>query len=159
MERPEQNIMRPREPVQASRSDASRAVNSSSQWKRWLRFSGVGALGATVQLSALYLLSNLLKTPAVMSTVAAVELTLAHNFIWHQRFTWSDRPCSTPADSLRRFLAFQTSNGAVSLLGNVTITFFILQTSQLPIMVASLIAIGVCSMVNFVIGDRWIFTA
>jgi putative flippase GtrA len=39
-----------------------------------------------------------------------VEITVLHNFLWHERFTWAERLTVTP---LRRFVAFNLSNGYI----------------------------------------------
>jgi putative flippase GtrA len=33
----------------------------------------------------------------LLATALAVETAVIHNFLWHQRFTWSDRPATSPS--------------------------------------------------------------
>ena len=40
----------------------------------------------------------------------ATELAILHNFLWHVRWTWGDRP-ATQAESFRRLMRFHLGNG------------------------------------------------
>jgi hypothetical protein len=55
----------------------------------------------------------------LVSTAAAVEAAVLHNFAWHQRWTWRDRRPASAHETLGRLLRFHALNGAVSLAGNV----------------------------------------
>ena len=88
----------------------------------------------------------------------AVELAVLHNFFWHQRWTWRDRPSRGPAESWRRLARFHAANGLVSLAGNVLITTALVQAglSTIP---ANFVATLACSLVNYVAGDLVVFRA
>ena len=58
---------------------------------RWLKFNAVGGMGILVQLGALALLKSGLHLDYLPATALAVEVTVLHNFLWHERFTWADR--------------------------------------------------------------------
>jgi putative flippase GtrA len=47
----------------------------------------------------------------------AVETAVLHNYLWHEKITWRDRPTSERL-KLKRLLKFNVSNGAISILGN-----------------------------------------
>jgi putative flippase GtrA len=122
---------------------------------RWLKFNAVGAMGICVQLTVLALLRSGLGWNYLLSTALAVEITIIHNFFWHERFTWSDRS----ADSrLGRFAAFNLSNGAISLLGNIGIMKLLAGVFGLNYFVANILAIAACSLLNFAVGDQFVFT-
>ena len=122
---------------------------------RWCRFNAVGAMGMVVQLAMLELLHRAVPAHTLVASAAAVEVTLLHNFAWHVRFTWRDRP--ERGAGMRRFLRFQMSNGVVSLLGNVALMALLAGRLHFPLLVANATAIVVCSAVNFLIGDGWAF--
>jgi putative flippase GtrA len=107
--------------------------------RRWLLFNGVGVMGVAVQLGVLALLVHGLGIHYLVATALAVEAALLHNFVWHQRWTWRDRPVRTTRDMLVRLGHFHLLNGAVSLVGNVAVMWALAQTVP---MVA-------CSIVNF----------
>ena len=122
---------------------------------RWLKFNAVGAMGICVQLAVLASLRSGLGWNYLLSTAFAVEVTVIHNFLWHERFTWSDRFTHS---RLGRFAAFNLSNGAISLLGNLGIMKLLTGVLGLNYLVANIIAIAICSLLNFAVGDRFVFT-
>jgi len=122
---------------------------------RWLKFNAVGAMGICVQLVVLALLHSGLGWNYLLSTALAVEVTVIHNFLWHERFTWSDRFTDS---RLARFAAFNLSNGAISLLGNMGMMKLLAGVFGLNYFVANIIAIAACSLLNFAAGDQFVFT-
>ncbi len=124
---------------------------------RWLIFNVVGAIGFVVQLAALTLLTAVLRWSIVPATALAVEIAVVHNFFWHERWTWGDREVSGWNSSLRRFLAFNLSNGALSIAGNVVFTLVFLNTLPVNYLAANTLAIAVCSILNYVVSDRLVF--
>ena len=119
-------------------------------------FALVGALGFACQLAALHLLV-VGGLPVGVSTAAAVLAAVAHNFLWHRRWTWRDR-AAAPVSAYAQLLRFVGLNGLVSLAGNVVITAG-LAASGMPVLAANGIAVVVCSVVNFVLADRMVFVA
>jgi putative flippase GtrA len=87
----------------------------ASIFLRWLRFNVVGGIGIAVQLVLLFLLRSVLRFNYLAATALAVEITVIHNFLWHERFTWADRVQTTWRNSLPRLLRFNLTNGAVSI--------------------------------------------
>ena len=58
---------------------------------RFWRFNAVGVLGFAVQLAVLALLVHG-GVHYLAATAIAVEAAILHNFLWHERWTWADRP-------------------------------------------------------------------
>lgn len=125
---------------------------------RFLKFNFVGGIGVVVQLTALTLLRSGFHFDYVLATGLAVETAVIHNFLWHERFTWRDRPSVHPAESLTRFLKFNASNGAVSIVGNLLIMRALVGGAGTNYVAANLAAIAVCSLVNFLLSDRLVFS-
>jgi putative flippase GtrA len=122
---------------------------------RWLKFNVVGGLGIGVQLVCLALLRQWMHYLA--ATALAVEIAVLHNFVWHVRFTWKDRPNGGP-ERLRRLLRFHLGNGAVSILGNVGLMWLLIGGLHMKrLIVANGIAIAVCSFLNFALGEWFVF--
>ena len=121
----------------------------------WGKFNLVGAMGMVVQLAALAVFHRLAPGHYLYATAAAIELALVHNFAWHLRFTWRDRrDASTP---LAQFVRFHLSNGLVSMLGNLVLMRLLIHGAHVPLLVSNSIAILCCSMLNFGLGNRWVF--
>ncbi len=123
---------------------------------RWIKFNAVGIAGAVVQIWFLHLL---LRAGAhyLAATAVAVEAALLHNFAWHQRYTWSDRPCDDLPSVILRLLRFHLSNGFVSVVGNVLLMRLFVGQFGLHPLVANFVAILACSVINYFVGDRFVF--
>ncbi len=124
---------------------------------RWIKFNAVGGIGIVVQLAALSVFRSWLKLDYLLATGLAVEIAVIHNFLWHKRFTWADRPAVWPAQSLFRLAKFHASNGAVSMGGNLGLMRLLVGELKFNYVAANLIAIVLCSLVNFLLSDRFVF--
>jgi putative flippase GtrA len=124
-------------------------------WIRWWKFNAVGAMGIVVQLVALTLLKSGLHMNYLIATALAVEAAVVHNFFWHEHYTWADRES---ASRLTRFAKFNLSNGAISILGNILLMRVLVGAIGLNYFVANALSIAGCSLLNFVVSDRLVFT-
>jgi len=127
---------------------------SPSGLVRWLRFNAVGAIGIGVQLGVLTMLKSGLGLNYLLATALAVEAAVLHNFFWHERFTWADRPAQT---SLVRLVKFNLTTGGLSILGNVVAMKLLVEVAGLNYLLANLLSIAACSLLNFFVSDRTIF--
>jgi len=59
--------------------------------------------------------------------------------------------------SLVRLAKFNASNGTVSLVGNLVLMRLLVGEAKFNYVDSNLIAIVVCSLVNFLLGDRLVF--
>ena len=126
---------------------------------RWLKFNFVGGIGIAVQLGALAFLRSVLHLDYLLATALAVETAVIHNFLWHERYTWADRPAARFTHSLARLARFNASNGLVSIVGNLALMRLLAGTLRIEYFVANLIAIAACSLVNFLLSDSLVFHA
>lgn len=122
--------------------------------RRWLKFNFVGLIGIGLQLLGLALLKSALHVNYLLATALAVEATVVHNFLWHERFTWADRVAKT---RLAQFIKFHLTNGAISVFGNVLLMKLFAGTLRIPYLAANLITIACCSVFNFLASDRFVF--
>jgi putative flippase GtrA len=120
---------------------------------RWIRFNTGGLYGFVLQLLALALLSHVL--PLGFATAIAVEVAVTHNFLWHEFYTWRDRRRGRSA--LRRFLRFQMTNGLTSIFANVVITDYLHSEYKVIAVVANVLAVIACSVINFIAGEWLVF--
>ncbi len=136
-----------------------RLIRSSGKntLRRWLKFNLVGAIGVLVQLGALHFFTNGLGANYLLATALAVEAAVLHNFVWHERFTWADCAGLTGRGAPARLLRFNLVTGAVSVAGNLALMSLLVEQAHLPFLVANLAAIGFCSLLNFMVSDRFVF--
>jgi putative flippase GtrA len=129
-------------------------VSARAGLARWLKFNAVGGIGIGVQLGVLALLKSGLRINYLAATALAVEAAVIHNFVWHERFTWKDRPSRNP---LIRFLKFNLTTGAFSMAGNLVLMELLAGAWRLPYLPANIISIAVCSLLNFLVSDWFVF--
>jgi putative flippase GtrA len=77
-----------------------------------------------------------------------------HNFYWHRRWTWKDRPDSGVR---QRLLRFNLTTGLTSILGNLVAMWLLVGLFRLHPLVAGLLTIAGCPLVNFVVSDQVVF--
>ncbi|MFQ5817231.1 MAG: GtrA family protein [Terriglobia bacterium] len=125
--------------------------------RRWLKFSSVGAIGIGVQLTTLTVLAGGLDLNYLLATGLAVEAAVLHNFIWHERWTWRDRTRLSRADTLRRLVRFHLTTGAQSIVGNLGFMRLLVGSLHLHYLFANFLTIAACSIINFLVSDRFVF--
>jgi len=124
---------------------------------RWLKFNAVGGLGIGVQLAALLVLKSGFHLGYMLATALAVEAAVIHNFLWHERYTWADRVRPSWRASMPRLLRFNLTTGAVSIAGNLMLMKLLVSRCDMNYLLANGIAIAICSLVNFIVSDEWVF--
>jgi putative flippase GtrA len=130
------------------------------------KFVTVGCLGFVLQLLTLWDLTSLAAWPWLPATAAAVEVAVLHNFVWHEWWTWADRRFGRfggfagfiGAQTFVRFVRFNVATGLISIVGNLGLMEILVEALGLPPLVGNAIAVGLLSVVNFVVSDRWVFT-
>jgi len=125
----------------------------------WIKFNVVGVVGFVLQAGALFLLTHAKhRISYLTATALAVEVAVLNNFVWHQRWTWKDRPSNTTVETLRRLAKFNITTGLVSILGNLVFMSLLVGRLGLAIVLANLISVLACSLLNFVLADRIAFS-
>ena len=124
---------------------------------RWFKFNAVGGLGIGVQLAVLLGLKSGFHLSYLLATAVAVEAAVVHNFLWHERYTWADRVQPSWRKSLPRLLRFNLTAGGVSIAGNLALMKVMIGLGHMNYLVANGIAIALCSLVNFLVSEEWVF--
>ena len=122
---------------------------------RFLRFNIVGVAGFLLQVGVLALLVYV-GAHYLVATAVAVEAAVLHNFLWHERWTWRDRP-SDGRGRLGRLWRFHALNGAISLAGNLLLMRLFVGGLGMPPIPANLLSVLACAVVNFFASDRLVF--
>lgn len=123
--------------------------------RRWLKFNTVGVVGAGVQMAVLSGLVQVAGLNYLAATVLAVEAAVLHNFVWHRKWTWADRPRQSGA--LTALWRFNLSTGAMSIVGNLVVMRALVGEFGIGVPAAALATVVICSGFNFVISDRCVF--
>jgi dolichol-phosphate mannosyltransferase len=124
---------------------------------RYLQFNLVGVLGIVVQLTVLSIAYHVLGWHYLVSTALAVEAAVLQNFVWHERWTWSERCEGSWRDSMHRLIRFHAGNGVVSVAGNLLLMKTLVAMLAWPVLLANLVSIAACSLANFALGHWYVF--
>lgn len=123
---------------------------------RWFRYNLVGIMGFAVQTLTLTFLLEWTGLPDLAALALAVAVALSHNFFWHERVTWPDRPRE---ERFVRFARFQLSTGTLSLLSNLGLTKIVMLLTGMPIVASNVLAVASASFVQFLFNDKVVFRA
>ncbi|HKB09438.1 MAG TPA: GtrA family protein [Vicinamibacterales bacterium] len=124
--------------------------------QRTFAFLAVAAGGFAIQTSIVALLTRCAGVTAEAATAIGVALAVLHNFLWHERWTWSDRRAGRRS-RLRTFAAYQLATGLTSVAGNVLFVAIAVRTLAVDATIANVAAVVALSAVNYAIADRWVF--
>ncbi len=125
--------------------------------RRWATFNVVGIMGVGVQIMTLVMLRGWFHMDYLLATALAVEAAILHNFVWHERWTWVDRTTSHDSTRLARLLRFNLTIGVLSIGENLLFMELLVGRLEVHYLVATLITIASCSVLNFVASDRLVF--
>jgi putative flippase GtrA len=123
---------------------------------RWVKFNAVGAVGIGVQLAVLTALKSGLGWNYLLATALAVEAAVLNNFFWHERFTWADR---REHFGFKKLVKFNLTTGGLSIVGNLVTMKLLVEIAGVEYLFANLLSIAACSILNFFVADRAIFTS
>ena len=101
--------------------------------------------GAAVQLAVLWALAQLRGLPYLAAVAFAVEVSLLHNFLWHEVWSWNGL---ASGQRWPRLLRFHSANGLVSMAGNTLFTGLFHQYAGWPLLVADAASISLTSVLN-----------
>ena len=123
--------------------------------RRPVVFGAVAALGFAVQLAAILFLTSVAGLHVTTATAVGVLLAVVHNFAWHERWTWADRPAD--GHVIGRLMKFVASVGVVSLAGTVMLTAIFVSVLRVPIYLGNLFAVWSTALLNYLVLDRLVF--
>ena len=124
---------------------------------RWGIYSLVGLCGVFIQLVTLVGLKSGMELHYLLATALAVEAAVLHNFCWHVRWTWSDRRVQSGTETLYRLLRFNLTVGCVSIFQNLFLMGLLVDQLGMHYLIANMMTIAMCSLLNYITSDRLVF--
>ena len=124
---------------------------------RVLRFSVAGLIGFLVQVAALWLLVSFTTMHYLPATIVAVEMAILINFVWHDRWTWRDRPASSERERWTRLARFNAMTGLTSIVGSVMVTAVLVELLSLSPIAANVISVMALGAFNFAGANTLVF--
>lgn len=137
------------------------AARTIARWatNRWVAFYAIGGIGFAVQLVVLGTLVEWARLDYLVATALATEISVLHNFVWHEYWTWRDRTAVDGAGLWGRCLRFNAASGTISVVGNVVFTALFANLLGIHYVAANVLAVATCSILNFLAADRLVFVA
>ncbi len=126
---------------------------------RWARFTAAGAAGFGIQIAALAALTSLTGMHYLVATALAVELAIVCNFVWHEHWTWRDRPAASLRDRWTRLLRFNALTAVTSMAGSVALTAVFVESANLSPIAANIASVLALGLVTFAGADTLVFRA
>jgi len=127
--------------------------------QRFVRFALAGASGFVVQIAVVALLANWAGMNYLAATAIAVEAAIIINFLWHEHYTWRDRPATTARDRWLRLGRFNALTATTSMVGSLILTAVLVESLGLRPVEANVISVILLSVINFIGADALVFRA
>ncbi len=124
---------------------------------RLLRFAFGGFGGFVAQMVTLALLTEWLSVHYLAATIVSVEAAILLNFMWHERWTWRDRPVSTSSERWQRLARFNALTGLTSITGTAIIASILVEGFSLPPVIANIVSVAALSVINFIGANALVF--
>jgi putative flippase GtrA len=124
---------------------------------RLLRFAFAGLGGFILQISTLALLTEWLAVHYLPATIVSVEAAILLNFVWHERWTWRDRPASTSSERWQRLARFNVLTGLTSIVGTALIASILVEGFSLSPVLANILSVAALGAVNFAGANALVF--
>jgi len=114
------------------------------------RFVMVGGLGMAVNTVALYMFYGWFSLPLLVASILAVEISIVHNYLLNNRWTFGGRWVSP-----QRFVKFNIS--ALGGLAMNSATMWLLARLGLYYLVANALGAFVAFFVNYALSAHWVW--
>ncbi len=118
-----------------------------------IRFAIVGGIGTLVNLSLLYILTDVYGILYLISEAIAFTISVIHNYFWNKTFTFEEDLKEKVVGKGLRF----TIICIVALTVNLTVLFILVEFFGIFYLLAEIGAIGVAFFVNFFGNRFWTF--
>lgn len=118
---------------------------------RLFKFLTVGASGAVISLTTLWLLTDLAGWHYLLSYLVAGVLSVSNNYFWNSRWTFNDRKASKVGYGKYALISAGT-------LGLRELAMFLLvDIAGLWYMLSAIVLIALASIINFVLSRRFVW--
>lgn len=122
------------------------------------RFLSAGLAGFVLQIAVLAMLIAL-NVQYLVATALAVELAIVVNFLWHERWTWQDRPARNDRERWLRLVRYNAMTGVTSIVGSLVVTGLLVESLSMSPVVANIISVVALGALNFAGAETLVFRA
>ena len=133
--------------------------NNPKEFRRFVKFAVVGAIGAIIDFALLNLLKGYFGWPLLWANTVSVSVAILSNFIWNRLWTY---PESRSRKKRKQLPQFTLVNVVGLIINNLIVVgldalFVPLLGEPLSYNVAKMFAIGVVLIWNFGVNRLWTY--
>ncbi len=121
-----------------------------------MKFCLVGVSGFLVNMSILWFLTEKVGVYYLLSSIAAIEISLLNNYVLNDLWTWHDRGKEGKTEYFKRMLQYHVSSSA-AMLTNISILWILTELFGIYYLASNIFGILCGALLNFFINDRWTF--
>jgi len=121
-----------------------------------VKFCLVGVSGFLVNMSILWFLTEKVGVYYLLSSIAAIEISLLNNYVLNDLWTWHDRGKEGKTEYFKRMLQYHVSSSA-AMLTNISILWILTELFGIYYLASNIFGILCGALLNFFINDRWTF--
>ncbi len=122
----------------------------------FFRFVLVGLSGILVNQFFLLMFTKYLGLHYVLSSVIAIELAMANNFLWNSLWTFKNRIINKNSSVLVRFAKYNIVSWSLDIFNIVFIIIFT-EIFKIYFLYSNLIAIAIVTLLKYLTNLKWVF--
>ena len=124
---------------------------------RFIKFGIVGTSGIVVNMGILWFLTEMMGLHYLMSSVAAILLSILNNFFWNDIWTWRDSRKPGAKAYVIRLMKFFLVSSLAGYIGNWSVLWALTHFLGFHYMIANLFGIAAATALNFTLNHIWTF--
>lgn len=128
----------------------------AKQAQRLLKFGLVGTWGFVVNMFFLWFLTEKAEVYYLVSSVAAIEISLLNNYVLNDLWTWHDRGKEGKREYFKRMLQYHVTASA-AMLTNLCVLWILTEIFHIYYLASNIFGILCGAALNFFLNDRWTF--
>lgn len=133
-----------------------RLFKKSGEWRRVLKFSLIGLLGALITEGFLWLFTEVFGIYYLISALLSTEMAIINNFVFNEIWTFKDIIEVSLSSSADRFLKFNVTR-LMSLALNILVLYISTELFGIHYLMSNLIAVVIILIINYTVSAGYIW--
>lgn len=129
----------------------------TGNFAKFLKFSVIGGSGIFVNMSVLWLLTDIFNLFYLLSSIMAIALAMINNFVWNDLWTWKKYGEPGVRNYLVRLGKFCLIASFSGYGVNLSILWILTDFFDVYYLIANLIGIGAGMLLNFTLNNKFTF--
>lgn len=130
-------------------------IGYKNSWKKLFRFAFVGATGAILNLTIIYILTDYIFMWYILSAIVAIECSILWNFYWNTKITFNYKFLNGFDTSIAAFRYHLSS--FVGLVVNISALIILTEILRIYYLFSEILAIMLAFSINYLISVRYVW--